>query len=461
MGKRSSRIIFFAILIVCVATSERASSHAVKDTSMRAISINEPLHLEQAIADGDTAALDDVLSKSITPKVMADIYRWYALAGKARIRGDIKSSSAYAKKCYETATTQAIEHHKLLSYALSCGKLLAGNELLQGKISAWASTLLRVAEENRKALDWAEKLSAADDDQFLGTPGLDLHAFAQLPDLVVEKSHRALSTLPRVTSDAKAGVSSKELAQLPYVQVTINGRPATALLDTGAYASAIPSSKVAELGLQATGLAYFQVNDRLYASQPIHSKLAMARRVQVGDTVLKNLRFNVVDRGPVILGLDALSNMAPFIVMRKDDVQLYGAMPNIACKNDMQLQSALLGPASVAMKQELQSSKGSYAYPFFLDTGMGVETFASRRSGVRSSADWPVTWQTTVSGAHAQTFDHGSLTLLVHGQPYPVSMTVHPQFDIPNVYGFGGFILRKFDLGLDFIHQKGCLLPMR
>lgn len=147
--------------------------------------------------------------------------------------------------------------------------------------------------------------------------------------------------------------------------------------------------------------------------------------------------------------------------MRKDDVQFYGAMPNIACKNDMQLQSALLGPTSVAMKQELQSSKGSYAYPFFLDTGMNVETLASRRSGIKSSADWPVEWQTNVHGTHAQPFSHGSLTLLVDGQPYQVSMKVQPELDLPNVYGLGGLILRKFDLGLDFIHQKGCLLPMR
>ncbi len=40
-----------------------------------------------------------------------------------------------------------------------------------------------------------------------------------------------------------------------------------------------------------------------------------------------------------------------------------------------------------------------------------------------------------------------------------LTMLVRPTLDLPNAYGLGSLILRDFDLGLDFAHSRGCLLP--
>ncbi len=161
---RWSRAVLLVILVFLSLHPRQAAADTEEppDASKKqALRVNDPLHVGDAIRNGDMQALDEVLSKSIKPKPVADIYRWFALAGKARIRGDLATSTRNAEKCYASATTYAKRNHNFVIFSISCGQLLAGNDLLQGKISGWASTLQRVLAENRETVEEVKSKSGA------------------------------------------------------------------------------------------------------------------------------------------------------------------------------------------------------------------------------------------------------------------------------------------------------------
>ncbi len=420
---------------------------------------NDPLHVGDAIRNGDTQALDEVLSKSIKPKPVADIYRWFALAGKARIRGDLAASSRNAEKCYASATAHAKRNHNFVIFSMSCGQLMAGNALLQGKLSQWASTLRRFMTENREAVDWVKSKSGMDDARILGIPGIDLDAYAKLPDVTVERPAHPTTVLPRVKSSVQTGLSARQLRALPYVRISVNGVDIIALLDTGTSFSLLPRAWLSVLQMHASELDYFALDTYEHGTQHIRSELAIADRLQIGDVVLRHAPFGIVDDGQVILGLDILHKLAPFLRFGDDDVRLYSASPNGACTNNLFVQSEPIGFMSMALQQQRRTASGSEAIRLFLDTGMNVETFATGRAGVTPPGGWSVDRIILPQGRRDVRVGHDHLTLLIDEHPHTLTTLVRPTLDLPNAYGLGALILRNFDLGLDFAHHTGCLLP--
>lgn len=452
-------LLMIAILLPLCPRQAAAGTKAPDAPTKLALRVHDPLHVGDAIRNGDTQALDEVLSKSIKPKPVAAIYRWFALAGRARIRGDLAASSRNAKKCYTSATKYAKRNHNFVIFSMSCGELLAGNALLQGKLSVWATTLQRILAENREAADELKAKSGLDDAGILDIPGIDLKAYAKLPDVTIERPVHRTTVLPRVKSSKQTVVSARELEELPYVRISINGVDTIALLDTGTSFSLLPRDQLTALQVHASGLNYFALDTSERGTQHTRSELAIANRLQIGDVMLRHAPFGIVDGGPVILGLDILHRLAPFLRFDDDDVRLYASPPKGVCTNNLIIQSEPMGFMTVALQQQRRTASGAETIRLFLDTGMNAETFATGLAGVTPPGGWSVEQWTNGVGRWDARVGHEHLTLLINGYPRRLTTVVRPTLDLPDAYGLGALILRDFDLGLDFAHHTGCLLP--
>lgn len=470
-ASRAATLNTFAIVVLVLARCTAAMAQDAEPSSApknlvlrpshagKIIRANDPLKVGDAIRRGDIEALESVLSKSIKPAAVAEIYRWYALAGKERIHGNLVASSAHAESCLKSSSGLSERNHNFLIFAVSCGQLLAGNHLLEGNFSGWAATLQRVARDNRAAMDSIEKLTGMNDAQVFGAPYVDFNAYKRLSKLIIRHSLQPAFVLPRVKKPAQPAVSVKELEELPYVRIAINGVDTVALLDTGTSLSIVPKDLVRTLRMHVDGLYYFDLDIREHDTSQVHTQLATADRVQIGDVSVVNAAFAVVEQGPVIIGMDLLRKLAPFLVFSDEDVRLYTIPPPQTCPLDLRIQSDLLGPMTLAVRADRRTSIGLQSTQLFLDTGMNVESVAAAKAHLTPRDDWSTSHERMGTGDRVVLVGHDQLTLQIDGAPIKLSTRVRPTLNLPNAYGLGALLLQRYDLGLDFAHHRACLTP--
>ncbi len=448
-------------LFVCLLTLQGnvASAGEMESPPLhKVIQANDPLNVGDAIRRGDIEALDEVLTKSIKPAPVAQIYRWYALAGKERIHGDLVASSAHAESCLKSSSALSQRNHNFLIFAVSCGQLLAGNHLLEGDFSGWAASLQRVARENRAAMDAFEKTQGVTDAQVLAVLGIDLDAYVKLPEVVVRRSPQAVSVLPRVVEPGSdPWVSARGLRALPFVRIAINGLDTLALLDTGTAVSTMPASSLDQFKMQDTGLRFFDLNTHEAGVARADTRLAIADRLQIGDVAVQHASFVVAERGPLIIGLDLLRRLAPFLLFSGDDVRLYAPPPPHTCPLDLRIQSELLGLTTLAIRADRRTPIGLRPMQLFLDTGMGAQSVAAAKAHLTPRDGWSTTSMDQLQGLRTVTVGHDRLTLMLDGQSIELSTLVRPTLNLPNAYGLGALVLQRYDLGLDFAHHRACL----
>lgn len=473
-ASRAATLNTFAIVVLVLARCTAAMAQDAEPSSApknlvlrpshagKIIRANDPLKVGDAIRRGDIEALDSVLSKSIKPAAVAEIYRWYALAGKERIHGDLAASSAHAESCLKSSSGLSERNHNFLIFAVSCGELLAGNHLLQGDFSGWAATLQRIARENRAAMDAFEKTQGITDAQVLAVPGIDLDAYARLPAVSVRASGQAVSVLPRVVKPGSdPWVSARELRVLPYVRIAINGVDTVALLDTGTSQSVVPASSLGVFKMQNKGLKFFDLDIHEAGVARADTRLVIADHLQVGDVAVQHAPFVVAELGPLIIGLDLLRRLTPFLLFSGEDVRLYASPPPQTCPLDLRIQSELLGLTTIAIRADRRTPIGLRPTQLFLDTGMGAQSVAAAKAHLTPRDGLSTSRVRTGLGYQIVPVGHDRLTLQIDGRPMELDTHIRPTLNLPNAYGLGALMLRDFDLGLDFAHHRACLTPRK
>ncbi len=111
----------------------------------------------------------------------------------------------------------------------------------------------------------------------------------------------------------------------------------------------------------------------------------------------------------MILGLDLLRRLAPFMRFGDDDVRLYASPPSGACTNNLFVQSEPMGLMSIALQQQRRRASGPETIRLFLDTGMGVGTFATAHAGLTPPGGWSVEQWTNGQGRRSVRVGHDHL----------------------------------------------------
>jgi len=431
------------LLIVAVTGLPGFGGTAAGDQAGRTVSMRDKAGVMDALEAGDADALQRIVGAQVKGAE-------FGKAARLRVLADFAGSTAQAKSCVEeSAESRAADEFALAATRMPCDLIVAGNDLLQGDIANWAKGILRVKEYLYPVI----------------------RAKAQVPnlglDMIEGYQYDQVISWPRVTTTLRAGVSDElEVSWKaykkgpskgdgePFVTVTVNGKPLSMMVDTGASASTVDSDTANSLGLEHVVAGYGRISDPRSGSAV---SLGQARDVVVGSVDIHNLPILIGSTPQPVLGLNALMRLGAIRitskalrVMSTADVQ---AQP---CESPLMLSSSIIGTHAGLVVPLIVNDRRA---PAVFDTGDNA-----RIMGVRDEAPAPTSAvrktriEVTATGAYEQqVFDtRASVVLGPVRKDLTFETIVDTQHYYHEAYVVGAGVLRDISVLIDFRGGRGC-----
>ena len=431
------------------------------------INFTDSAGVVDAVSHGDYNAL---VALSQNPDIAQNQPALLAIqASQARIRGNLGQSTQIAKSCYNPATLS--EGH---SANLVCGLLLAGNALNEGDIATWAKLTLEMKEKSKPMFDKLASGGLAKLQQERGKPldakamlaNYDVDVFTLVPDVerfqnwpyvtVVESNPSKPSATALTWSFTDPAQKERKLS---FVNVMVNGKTISALLDTGSSMSlALNASDAKTLGIAHITPGWIKLN-HLGAGET--ASLGNADSFSIGDAHIKNVPVIVTTAATVpVIGLNLLRQLGSF-ELSNTQLTVHPIAPN-SCANPLVLNSVISGPINdliypVNLDGQLQQA--------VFDTGMPMSFYAMSKN-FEALANAP--------GARTKV-----ISFMINGEPRTTPyvdreghLTLdsqlqsirYPTFDGRNTaysYALASRILADFNFFADFQSGHMCFLANR
>jgi len=282
------------VLAGCIAATIIAPANASEDEP---IPPSAPVFdMEIALATGAT---DHLRAQSSSKTLIA----YPSIAAYHRTRGALAKSDQWARQCIENPSVKAQPSSEALYHCLG---ILAGNQLWQGNISAWADTMIKVRRLGgnnpvfgNSALFLEAGISEAPFESFLGRPTLKV---SKRPDGVVEVPVRYLRGWPIVSAKLTGGKGSKRDINIEF------------LIDTGATRSILSHNFAKSINLDVT--PGFSKERR--EGQVRSTALVEPVNLTIGGIEIKDISFSDNDGIDInILGLDVIRQLGPVLLSDK------------------------------------------------------------------------------------------------------------------------------------------------
>ncbi|GAA0903426.1 hypothetical protein GCM10009552_07960 [Rothia nasimurium] len=358
----------------------------------------------------------------------------------SRMVYDLDASDQKSQECIRQAELQNGP-----TVAFICRALAAGNDLLRGNISGWASKLAQLKSSSGEfiagtSLPVSDVLDDVEDyarwSHISGTSTLSLpHGSYRLPFKHV--------FMPNRTSEV-AGV---------FVDAKVNGRPISLFFDTGAASTYLyePDARAAKVLLQS---GWTPVTGTTGADSA--SSLGIANQIQLGDITLRHWPI-VALKGARLgaIGLDVMSRLGPMLITH-DGVQLLSADASaIPCEQPIVLASPLTGfggglrfPVTIDGQPEFAAlDTGASNYLMKVGAAEG-EMESSKKKDIQ-----------TANGVTTVTYAEKRVSLIAGPIRSAVTAQIFAGHKLDFMYSLGSDFLKDANVFIDFSSHRACILP--
>lgn len=426
------------------------------------INFSDSVGVVDAISHGDYDAL---VALSQQPEITKNQPALLAIqASEARIRGNLAQSTQIAKSCYEPATLS--EGH---SANLVCGLLLAGNALNEGDVATWAKLTLEMKEKSKPMFDKLASTGLIKMQQASGKPvdakamlaNYDVDVFTLVPNVenfqnwpyVTEVESGPLT--PSTTALTWNFVDpAKKENKLPFVNITVNGKTTSALLDTGSSMSlALNASDAKSLGIAHITPGWIKLN---HLGVGEAASLGNADSLSLGGARFKNVPVIVTVAATMpVVGLNLLRQLGS-VELSHSQLTVHPLLPG-SCTTPLAINSVISGPINYLIYPINLDGQSQQA---IFDTGMAMPFYAMSKN-FETLANAPGAQTKVISfvmNGEPRTTPYvdraGQLTL--DGQ---VENIKYPTFDGRNTvysYALASHILEHFYFYADFQNGHMC-----
>lgn len=416
------------------------------------------LGVMQALFEGDTPKLHAMFDRHL-PGFQGDLVAAAYYRSLWRLGDSTSAASACVEKAQRDIKRQGIDY-------LLCGQLLAGNEVLAGRMGHGAMLATTIRARIRPVLDrWAQGAAYnLGDLDWLDWPSLkDIpdakYAVAAGDDIVVDRAWPPGTRPHEDAAYVRGSDGERGDASTPYfINVQVNDMPVSLPLDTGSPTTVLTAADAARLGVTRT-VNYGRVHALGTAQDTgtptrfgVIARLRIARRD--GGEALTVVNAPVVVGGASsVLGIDLLAHAGP-VVMREYELTIHPRAVPLSCHQPVRLASSPMGTVTLVFDyridgrmQRMMFDSGDNSYI----SGTSSAT-ATRLSQTPSAFDYQ-----DVTGLHKGEYLPAQITLGDDVSAPATTIRVHNDrvFPIPYVLGVGG--LHTFEVAMDFDGGTACL----
>jgi len=391
------------------------------------LAINEPVSGTNALRNADASQL----AQPSRPLEEA-----FNAAVRLRIEGALEASSQEAERCYQLAASP----DDLASFGAACKELAAGNAFIQGDHGRWAKSALDLQDRIRATYAASAGGRMIVLENFVG---IDFQSIASAFDGPVQAAlPKKVVKVTRVGKDQAGFDLDKEPV---LIEIEINGKRETALVDTGSSISVINTQTASRMGLKTITDHYVPISDPSRKDQ-VSSKLVKVDELALGEAKLNEVAF-AVSTLPTIIGLDILQKLSP-VLLSREDVTLFAKTRD--CDSQSRYRSKWLGDFGLVSKLSIDGKERLV----HIDTGDDASIAALKGSALTVSSPVESRSMAAVGGHHAMRFQKKSFQL----HSGEVDGEVRPDLDDAFAYRIGSAILKDRDLWIDASHMRACLL---
>lgn len=475
--RRSPRMCRVApvLLLVISMCAVPLQTFATADGQAVAGSSVPPMYLHRRDPDGITTAIRagnaDVLKDLAQTAGRADL-RSYAWAGYYRSIFMLAESSRYARDCYQAAMD--ILPGSLVQ-ASDCAELLAGNYSLSGSISEWARTMqmmhdqlyaIAVASVHYKNLVFPG-FGRADE-------MIEMRKFYDFPDEQSLTGQDENIIVPRVVPPANLpGTHAPGTEPCPLhircfgtslydIRVRVNGNEVTAVIDTGASASAVTPSEAAALGIDIVQSPYYVLKSPRPGVVPAKLGYIKSLRIstQGGAPIVLNDSKVMVGGKPapyakLVLGMNVLDRLGRMLIERKRMV-VNPVLAAGSCSSPLHIASTLWGDVAMFFRLEVNRRLQDVG----LDTGENQYLFGTARAtAIKDSGAEMKTTEHHVTGTTEAIYYPSHTSLRIGDKEIESVVAVFPDYQARFPYVMGVDILRNYAVLLNFRNEIACMIP--